>query len=160
MSTALKGLQTRITCTRKTTPGLARSRKVCRSLRRRIEPPFRPRGRDSDQGQPPCGGWFDCRGGCQGPPAAGHTVKVELEVDTLEQLELGLAAGIDIVLLDNMDVATLREAVRVVDGRAVTEASGGVTLDSVRAIAETGVDLVSVGAITHSAPYLDIGLDF
>lgn len=90
----------------------------------------------------------------------GHTVKIEVEVDSLAQLEELLAVGADIVLLDNMDPATLRKAVEMVDGRMVCEASGGVTLDSVRGIAETGVDLISSGSVTHSAPQLDIGLDF
>ncbi|SLN71663.1 putative nicotinate-nucleotide pyrophosphorylase [carboxylating] [Roseovarius albus] len=92
--------------------------------------------------------------------AVGHMVKIEIEVDTLEQLAQVLALGVDAVLLDNMDLATLREAVRMIDGRAIAEASGGITPDSVRATAETGVDLISMGWITHSAPSLDIGLDF
>ncbi len=92
--------------------------------------------------------------------AAGHMVKIEVEVDTLGQLDEALGHPIDAILLDNMSLDLLREAVRRVDGRAVTEASGGVTLETVRAIAETGVDLISVGALTHSAPVLDIGLDF
>jgi nicotinate-nucleotide pyrophosphorylase (carboxylating) len=91
---------------------------------------------------------------------AGHMVKVEVEVDTLVQLAEALAHGVDAVLLDNMSPAQLQKAVRLVAGRAVTEASGGVTLDTVRVIAETGVDLISVGALTHSAPVLDLGLDF
>jgi len=91
--------------------------------------------------------------------AAGHTVKVELEVDTLDQLRDGLAAGVDVVLLDNMPPPVLREAVTMVAGRAVTEASGGVSLATVRAIAESGVDVISVGALTHSAPVLDVALD-
>jgi len=92
--------------------------------------------------------------------AAGHLVKIEIEVDTLAQLEEVLAAGgADVVMLDNMDPATLREAVRMASGRVVLEASGGVTLDSVAAIAETGVDYISSGAITHSALNLDVALD-
>ena len=90
----------------------------------------------------------------------GHLVKVEVEVDTLDQLAEALAVGVDAVLLDNMAPATLREAVRLVDGRALTEASGRVTPDTAPAIAESGVDLISVGWITHSAPVLDLGLDF
>ncbi len=90
----------------------------------------------------------------------GHLVKIEVEVDTLAQLEDALAIGIDAVLLDNMAPAMLREAVRMVAGRAVTEASGRVTPESAAAIAEAGVDLISVGWITHSAPVLDLGLDF
>lgn len=91
---------------------------------------------------------------------AGHMVKVEIEVATLEELSEALAHQPDAVLLDNMPVATLKKAVADVAGRAITEASGGVNLDTVHAIAETGVDLISVGALTHSAPVLDIGLDF
>jgi nicotinate-nucleotide pyrophosphorylase (carboxylating) len=89
----------------------------------------------------------------------GHTVFVELEVDTLEQLEEGLALGVDAVLLDNMSVDRLRRAVEMVAGRAVTEASGGVTLDNVAEIASTGVDLISVGALTHAARSLDVSLE-
>ena len=91
---------------------------------------------------------------------AGHMVKVEVEVDTLAQLAEALDHGVDAVLLDNMSPEQLRNAVRLVAGRAITEASGGVTLDTVRAIADAGVDLISVGALTHSAPVLDLGLDF
>ncbi len=91
--------------------------------------------------------------------AVGHMVKIELEVDTLEQLDEALAAGVDVVLLDNMDHDTLREAVRRVDGRAVTEASGRITPETAPAIAATGVDLMAVGWLTHSARVLDIGLD-
>jgi len=91
---------------------------------------------------------------------AGHMVKIEVEVDTLEQLALVLKHKVDAVLLDNMTPETLRAAVRQVGGQALTEASGGVNLTTVRAIAETGVDLISVGALTHSAPVLDLGLDF
>ena len=90
---------------------------------------------------------------------AGHLVKIELEVDTLAQLGEALALGVDAVLLDNMDLATLREAVRMVEGRAVTEASGRVTPETAPTIAETGVDLIAVGWITHSARVLDLGLD-
>ncbi len=90
---------------------------------------------------------------------AGHLVKIELEVDTLAQLDEALTAGIDVVLLDNMSVAQLAEAVRRVAGRAITEASGRVTLETARQIAEAGVDLIAIGWLTHSAPILDIGLD-
>lgn len=90
----------------------------------------------------------------------GHTVTVEVEVETLRQLEELLETDTDIVLLDNMSPMELAEAVRMVDGRMTTEASGGVTLETVREIAETGVNVISVGWITHSAPQLDIGLDF
>jgi nicotinate-nucleotide pyrophosphorylase (carboxylating) len=90
---------------------------------------------------------------------AGHLVKIELEVDTLDQLAEALDVGVDAVLLDNMTPETLRRAVAMVDGRAVTEASGRITLDTAPAIAATGVDLISSGWITHSAPILDLGLD-
>ena len=90
---------------------------------------------------------------------AGHLVKIELEVDTLDQLAEALEVGVDAVLLDNMAPQTLRRAVAMVDGRAVTEASGRISLETVAAIAATGVDLISSGWITHSAPILDVGLD-
>lgn len=90
----------------------------------------------------------------------GHLVKIEIEVDGLDQLdEVLTAGGADVVLLDNFTPAELRTAVGVVDGRLLTEASGGITPDTVRAVAEAGVDLISVGWITHSAPILDLGLD-
>lgn len=90
----------------------------------------------------------------------GHTLKIEIEVDTIKQLEAVLKhGGADIVLLDNMDIKTLKKAVTMAKGKIITEASGGVTLDTVRAIAETGVDYISVGALTHSVPALDLGLD-
>ncbi|HKD48861.1 MAG TPA: carboxylating nicotinate-nucleotide diphosphorylase [Rhizomicrobium sp.] len=90
----------------------------------------------------------------------GHMVKIEVEVDALTQLEEALSLRADTILLDNMTLDELRRAVALAKGRAVLEASGNVTLDTVRAIAETGVDYISSGAITHSAPNLDIGLDF
>lgn len=90
----------------------------------------------------------------------GHTMKVEIEVDTLAQLEQVLNhGGADIVMLDNFDVSDLEKAVKMVNGKIITEASGGVNLHTVRPIAETGVDYISVGALTHSAPAMDIGLD-
>ena len=92
--------------------------------------------------------------------AAGHMVKIEVEVDTLEQLDEVLQHKIDAVLLDNMSPDQLRAAVKRVAGRCLTEASGGVNLETVRAIAESGVDMISVGALTHSASVLDLGLDF
>jgi nicotinate-nucleotide pyrophosphorylase (carboxylating) len=90
---------------------------------------------------------------------AGHLVKIELEVDTLAQLEEALAIGVDAVLLDNMAPAMLRRAVEMVGGRAVTEASGRIDPETAKIVAETGVDLISVGWLTHSARVLDIGLD-
>jgi nicotinate-nucleotide pyrophosphorylase (carboxylating) len=91
---------------------------------------------------------------------AGHLVKIEVEVDTLAQLDEVMAHRVDVVLLDNMTPAQLQVAVARVAGAMLTEASGGVSLATVRAIAEAGVDLISVGALTHSAPVLDLGLDF
>ena len=90
----------------------------------------------------------------------GHLVKIEVEVDTLAQLEEALGVGVDAVLLDNMSLADLRQGVVMIGDRAISEASGRVSLDSAPAIAETGVDLISVGWLTHSAPILDIGLDY
>ena len=92
----------------------------------------------------------------QGAP---HTLRIEIEVTTLDELAQALDAGADVVLLDNMDVAALRRAVALAHGRALLEASGGVTLETVAEIAATGVDLISIGALTHSAPALDISLD-
>ena len=87
-------------------------------------------------------------------------IKVEVECDTLDQVKTAIDGGADVIMLDNMGLIDLREAVKLIEGRAVTEASGGVTLESVRRIAETGVDWISVGALTHSAPALDLALDF
>ena len=87
-------------------------------------------------------------------------LKIEVEADTLSQVDEALEAGADVILLDNMNPVQLRLAVQKCKGRAQTEASGGVNLASVRAIAEAGVDLISVGALTHSARAMDIGLDF
>lgn len=90
---------------------------------------------------------------------AGHLRMIEIEVDTLEQLKTALPFGPDAVLLDNMDNETLRKAVALIGGHCVAEASGGVTLDTVKGISQTGVDFISVGALTHSAINLDVGMD-
>jgi len=157
---AIAGTKARIICTRKTTPGL------------RVLEKYAVR----------CGGGFNHRFGLDdaamikdnhiaaaggiAPALArlraglGHMVRIEVEVDSLAQLEEALANGADTILLDNMSLEDLRRAVALAKGRAVLEASGNVTLASVRAIAETGVNYISSGAITHSAPNLDIGLDF
>jgi nicotinate-nucleotide pyrophosphorylase (carboxylating) len=87
-------------------------------------------------------------------------LKVEIEADTLEQVKQAVIAGVEIILLDNMNLEQLRSAVKIIASRAKTEASGGVNLKTVRAIAQTGVDFISVGALTHSARAVDIGLDF
>jgi nicotinate-nucleotide pyrophosphorylase (carboxylating) len=150
----------RICCTRKTTPGLRALQKY--AVR--------------------CGGAFNHRFGLddamlikdnhiavaggvravleRAKAAAGHLVKIEIEVDTLDQLETVLEVGLaDAVLLDNMDPTTMKRAVEMVAGRLVIEASGGITLASAAAFAESGVDYLSSGAITHSSPNLDVGLD-
>lgn len=157
---AVAGTKTRIVCTRKTTPGL------------RVLEKYAVR----------CGGGFNHRFGlddavlikdnhllaCGGiKPAVervragvGHMTKIELEVDSLDQLEEALALGVDTILLDNMAPKDLHRAVAMTNGRATLEASGNITLSTVAAIAESGVDYISSGAITHSAPSLDVALDF
>jgi nicotinate-nucleotide pyrophosphorylase (carboxylating) len=156
----LEGTQTRVCCTRKTTPGLRALEKY--AVR--------------------CGGGFNHRFGLddailikdnhiavagsiravleRSRAVAGHLVKVEIEVDSLDQLHEVLRVGLaDVVLLDNFDPAALREAVALTRSKLVTEASGGITLDNVAELAATGVDYVSSGWITHSAPNLDVALD-
>src|SRR3954469_2101322 len=156
----VQGTQTRICCTRKTTPGLRALQKY--AVR--------------------CGGGFNHRFGLddamlikdnhiavagsiravleRASAGAGHLVKIEIEVDSLEQLREVLDVGIaDAVLLDNMDAVAMRQAVAMVAGRLVIEASGGITLDNIAEVAATGVDYASSGWITHSAPNLDVALD-
>jgi nicotinate-nucleotide pyrophosphorylase (carboxylating) len=89
----------------------------------------------------------------------GHTIKIEVECDTLDQVREALQAGAELILLDNMPPATLREAVEIVNGKALCEASGGIKLQTVRGVAQSGVDIISVGALTHSVRALDVGLD-
>jgi len=89
---------------------------------------------------------------------APHTLRVEVETETVDQVNEALTAGADIIMLDNMDIQTMTEAVRIIAGRALVEASGGVNLETVRRIAETGVDIISVGALTHSARAMDISM--
>jgi nicotinate-nucleotide pyrophosphorylase (carboxylating) len=156
----VEGTRTRICCTRKTTPGLRALEKY--AVR--------------------CGGGFNHRFGLddamlikdnhiavaggiravleRARASAGHLVKIEIEVDTLDQLREVIAVGLaDAALLDNMEAATLRQAVEMVGGRFALEASGGITLESIAEIARTGVDYASSGWITHSAPNLDVALD-
>jgi nicotinate-nucleotide pyrophosphorylase (carboxylating) len=157
---AVEGTGARIACTRKTTPGLRALEKYAVRAGGGINHRF---------------GLYDAvlvkdnhiaaAGGIAGALArlksrAGHSVRIEVEVDTLDQLAEALAFPIDAVLLDNMDAGTLREAVKRVAGRVVTEASGGVTLDDVREIAATGVDVISAGALTHSPRNLDSSLEW
>lgn len=89
-----------------------------------------------------------------------HLIKIEVEVDRLDQIPAALEGQADVILLDNMSPELMKQAVEMIGGRALTEASGGINLDSIKAIAQSGVDLISSGALTHSAPALDIGLDF
>jgi nicotinate-nucleotide pyrophosphorylase (carboxylating) len=155
-----EGKRTRITDTRKTTPGL-------RLLERYAVRRGGGHNHRNDLGAAvlikdnhivAAGG---VRAAIEGARArAPHTSKIECEVDTLEQLEEALAAGVDILLLDNMATDTVEEAVRRTRGRAVLEASGGITLERVADLARAGVDAISVGALTHSTPAADIGLDF
>ena len=91
---------------------------------------------------------------------APHTLRIEVETDTLEQVRECLACGVDVILLDNMDVVTMAAAVALIDHQALVEASGGITLESVLSVALSGVDIVSIGALTHSAPSCDIGMDW
>ncbi|MEE3136370.1 MAG: carboxylating nicotinate-nucleotide diphosphorylase, partial [Gemmatimonadota bacterium] len=95
----------------------------------------------------------------QARAAVGPHTSIEIEVESTEQLETAIAAGADIIMLDNMSVNEMREAVLITDGRCRTEASGGITIGTVREVAKTGVDMISVGWITHSAPALDVALD-
>jgi nicotinate-nucleotide pyrophosphorylase (carboxylating) len=161
---AIKGTRTQILDTRKTTPGWRRLEKYAVAC---------------GGGQNHRMGLYDMvlikdnhlaalSGEAEGPIAAAigrarsqyPQLKIEVEADTLEQVEQALKAGADLILLDNMNPLQLRLAVQKCKGRAQTEASGGITLASVRAVAEAGVDFVSVGALTHSARAVDIGLDF
>ena len=160
ITAAIAGHKAKIVCTRKTTPGLRAIEKYAVRAGGGANHRF---GLDDavlikDNHIAIAGG---VRPALERARAAiGHLVKIEIEVDTLRQLEEVLAVGADAVLLDNMDVATLAEAVEMVGGRMITEASGRVDVKSAPAIAGTGVDLISVGWLTHSAPILDIGLDF
>ncbi len=157
---AVEGTQARIACTRKTTPNLRAFEKYAVRAGGGVNHRF---------------GLYDAvlvkdnhiaaAGGIGNALAKlrariGHLVKIEVEVDTLAQLEEALRFPIDAVLLDNMDVETLQKAVALVKGRIVTEASGGVSLETVREIAETGVDLISVGALTHAPRSLDSSLEW
>jgi nicotinate-nucleotide pyrophosphorylase (carboxylating) len=159
MVARLEGLQTRVVGTRKTTPGL----RVLEKYALRVGGAGSHRyGLDDavlvkDNHVALAGGVAEAVRRAR--DGAGHLVKLEVEVDTLDQLDQALGAGVDAVLLDNMDLETLREAVRRCRGRALTEASGGIRADNVRAVAATGVDLVSIGWLTHSAPALDVALD-
>ena len=159
LADAIAGYKAKIVCTRKTTPGLRVLEKEAVRLGGGANHRF---GLDDamlikDNHVALAGGVRQALERAR--RHAGHLVKIELEVDTLDQLAEALGVGVDAVLLDNMPPETLRRAVSMVDGRAVTEASGRITLETAPAIAATGVDLISSGWITHSAPILDLGLD-
>jgi nicotinate-nucleotide pyrophosphorylase (carboxylating) len=159
LADAIAGAKAKIVCTRKTTPGLRTLEKEAVRLGGGANHRF---GLDDamlikDNHIAMAGGVRQALERAR--HHAGHLVKIELEVDTLDQLADALEVGVDAVLLDNMSPETLRRAVAMVGGRAVTEASGRISLDTVAAIAATGVDLISSGWITHSAPILDLGLD-
>jgi nicotinate-nucleotide pyrophosphorylase (carboxylating) len=159
LADAIAGSKARIVCTRKTTPGLRLLEKEAVRLGGGANHRF---GLDDamlikDNHVALAGGIAPALERAR--RHAGHLVKIELEVDTLDQLAEALAVGIDAVLLDNMSPETLRRAVDMVAGRAVTEASGRISPDTAAAVAATGVDLISSGWITHSAPILDLGLD-
>lgn len=156
---AVEGTGARVACTRKTTPGLRALEKHAVRCGGGVNHRF---GLDDgvlvkDNHVVLAGGVRAAVGRARA--RVGHMVRVELEVDTIGQLEEALALNVDAVLLDNMDEPTLRRAVAIVGGRCLTEASGGITLESARSIASTGVDLLSVGALTHSAPSLDVSLE-
>ena len=156
---AVEGTEARVTCTRKTTPGLRALEKYAVRCGGGINHRY---GLDDailikDNHIAACGGIGPAL--VRAKAAAGHLVKIEIEVDTLDQLDEALPFGPDVIMLDNFSLDDLRIAVSRAKRKVVLEASGGVTLDTVRAIAETGVDVISSGALTHSAPVLDIGLD-
>ena len=157
---AIRGHRARVTCTRKTMPGLRAAQKYAVRLGGGSNHRF---GLDDavlikDNHIAIAG---SIRAAVERARASvGHLVKIELEVDTIAQLKDALALRIDAVLLDNMTLEELREAVALVDGRAITEASGRINLATAPAVAATGVDLLSIGWLTHSATVLDIGLDY
>lgn len=156
---AVDGTRARITDTRKTTPGLRTLEKYAVRCGGGVNHRF---GLDDailikDNHIAACGGVGQAL--TRARASAGHMIKVEVEVDSLEQLHEALRYDPDVIMLDNFGPKELASAVAITGGRAVLEASGGVNLQTVRALAETGVDVISVGALTHSASVLDIGLD-
>jgi nicotinate-nucleotide pyrophosphorylase (carboxylating) len=156
---AVDGTKAKIVCTRKTTPGLRALEKYAVRCGGATNHRY---GLDDailikDNHIAACGGVAQALE--RAKAACGHLMKIEVEVDSLDQLDQALPFVPDVIMLDNFSLADLTEAVRRAGGRVVLEASGGVNLGTVRAIAETGVDAISVGALTHSAPVLDIGLD-
>jgi nicotinate-nucleotide pyrophosphorylase (carboxylating) len=160
LADAVAGYRARITCTRKTTPGLRALEKHAVRAGGGVSHRF-----GLDDGVLIKDNHIAAVGGIgtaitRARQAIGHMVKIEVEVETLEELEAALKEGVDAVLLDNMTPAMLADAVEMVRGRAVTEASGRITRETAAAVAASGVDIISAGWITHSAPALDLGLDF
>ncbi|MEM9682789.1 MAG: carboxylating nicotinate-nucleotide diphosphorylase [Pseudomonadota bacterium] len=160
MVEGVRGTKAHIICTRKTTPGLRTLEKYAVRVGGGMNHRF---GLDDavlikDNHVALAGGIAEAVAGVR--TRAGHMVKIQVEVDTLDQLELLIPLGVDAVMLDNMDEATMRKAVKMVDSRMVVEASGGITPETVALVAATGVDLISSGALTHSVTALDLGLDF
>jgi nicotinate-nucleotide pyrophosphorylase (carboxylating) len=160
MVTAIKGHKARIVCTRKTTPGLRTIEKY--AVRAGGGANYRFGLDDAvlikDNHIAVAGGIVAAVKRARA--GVGHLVKIEVEVDTLDQLDEAMRLNVDAVLLDNMTLEQLRQAVTKVNGRATTSASGRITLATAPEVAATGVDLISIGSLTHSAPALDIGLDF
>lgn len=157
---AARGGPARVVCTRKTTPGLRALEKYAVRVGGAANHRFGLHDAMlvKDNHRLIAGGVAPAV--ARARAAAGHLVRVEVEVDDLAQLREALDAGADAVLLDNFTIADLKKAAAMARGRAVTEASGGITPETVAAVAATGVDLISVGWITHGAPALDVGLDF
>ncbi len=157
---AVSGTNTRICCTRKTTPGLRAFEKYAVRAGGGVNHRFGLYDAIliKDNHIAMAGGIAEAIKGARAK--AGHMVRIEIEVDTLDQLAQALDIGVEAVLLDNMPPEVLTQAVEINKGRAALEASGGITLESAAAVAATGVDYISVGWITHSAPCLDIGLDY
>jgi nicotinate-nucleotide pyrophosphorylase (carboxylating) len=158
---AVRGTKARIVDTRKTTPGWRRLEKYAvragGGLNHRLDLATGVLIKDNHLAAVDGDIGLAVRRAREKAPAG---MRIEVECDRPEQVEQAVAAGADIVMLDNMHVTTLRECVQIVNGRAIVEASGGVTLETVRAIAMSGVDWISVGALTHSAPAMDVALDF
>ncbi|OAV49154.1 nicotinate-nucleotide diphosphorylase (carboxylating) [Rhizobium sp. WYCCWR10014] len=160
IAAAIRGTKASVTCTRKTTPGLRALEKYAVRAGGGMNHRFALYDAVliKDNHVAIAGGVAEAIRRARA--GVGHMVKIEVEVDTLDQLREAMETGVDAVLLDNMTPDQLHEAVAIVAGRAITEASGRVTPITAAAIAASGVDLISVGWLTHSAPVLDIGLDF
>ncbi|WP_017996867.1 carboxylating nicotinate-nucleotide diphosphorylase [Rhizobium leguminosarum] len=160
IAAAIRGTKASVACTRKTTPGLRALEKYAVRAGGGMNHRFALYDAVliKDNHVAIAGGVTEAIRRARA--GVGHMVKIEVEVDTLDQLREAMETGVDAVLLDNMTPDQLREAVAIVAGRAITEASGRVTPTAAAAIAASGVDLISVGWLTHSAPVLDIGLDF